>query len=149
MADYFSSRFQFYGRKLKIDFFKGQGNGADELLGGGKENALADAVHVGQGGRAPSPTSAASRIPYADALARNGVVNFGAPYPSSEWFVARRPYAWSLFPDGTNVVNSSAAATLGRLGPPARPPSTAAPTSTASPGSSPSSPRRTPSTRSR
>ena len=55
-------------------------------------------------------------IPYADALARNGVVNFGAPYPSSEWFVARRPYAWSLFPDGTNVVNSSAAATLGRLG---------------------------------
>ena len=30
-------------------------------------------------------------IPYADALARQGVVNFGAPYPSREWFVGPAP----------------------------------------------------------
>src|SRR3546814_4940925 len=44
LAEYFSSRFQLYGRKLDIRFFRGEGNGATELLGGGKERALSDAV---------------------------------------------------------------------------------------------------------
>jgi hypothetical protein len=114
LAEYFSSRFQFYGRKLDIRFFRGEGNGATELLGGGKEKALADAVRAAQEHGAFADISGIT-MPYADALARNGVVNFGAPYPSSKWFEDRRPYSWSLFPDGTNVVYSSAAATIGRL----------------------------------
>jgi hypothetical protein len=115
LAEYFSSRFQFYGRKLDIRFFRGEGLGATELLGGGKEKALADAVKAAQEHKAFADISGIT-IPYADALARNNVVNFGSPYPSSEWFQQRRPYSWSLFPDGTNVVYSSAAATIGRLG---------------------------------
>jgi hypothetical protein len=116
LADYFSSHFQLYGRKIKLVFFKGGGNGATELLGGGKEQALADATKAAKEVGAFADLSGIT-IPYADALARNGVVNIGAPYPSQQWYVARRPYAWSLFPDGTNVVHSSSAEVISRLGP--------------------------------
>ena len=44
-----------------------------------------------------------------------GVVNIGSPYPSRQWFESRRPYSWSLFPDGTNVVSSSSASVIGRF----------------------------------
>jgi hypothetical protein len=113
LADYFNSRFQFYGRKIKIVFFKGQGVGASELLGGGKEAALADAVNASQQIGAFADISGIT-LPYADALFQRGVVNFGAPYPSREWFVNRRPYSWSNFPDGTNVVYSAGAEILAR-----------------------------------
>ena len=56
-------------------------------------------------------------LPYADSLARNGVVNFGAPYPSRKWFEERQPYSWSLFPDGTNVVSATSSAMIGRYPP--------------------------------
>jgi hypothetical protein len=113
LADYFSSRFQLYGRKIKIVFFKGDGSGADELLGGGKEKALSDATKSAKEIGAFADLSGIT-IPYADALARQGVVNFGSPYPSAQWFTARRPYSWSLFPDGTNASKSSAASVLVR-----------------------------------
>jgi hypothetical protein len=113
LAQYFSTRFNFYGRKLKVVFYKGQGSGSSELLGGGKEAALADAVHTSQEIGAFADVSAIT-LPYADALFQRGVVNLGAPYPSRDWFVARRPYSWSIFPDGTNVVYSAGAEILAR-----------------------------------
>jgi Periplasmic binding protein len=116
LAEYFSTRFQMYGRKIKLVEFRGQGNGATELLGGGKEKALADAVRASKEHKAFADISAIT-IPYADALAQQKMVNIGSPYPSREWFVNRRPYSWSLFPDGTNVVESSAAAFDARLPP--------------------------------
>ncbi len=116
LGEYFSQRFQLYGRRLDIKFFRGEGSGASELLGGGKEKALADAVRAAKEFGAFADLSGLT-IPYADALARQGVVNFGAPYPSREWFVARRPFAWSLFPDGTNVVEAGAAALKSRFPP--------------------------------
>src|SRR5690606_33364762 len=33
LAEYFSQRFNFYGRTLRIEFFRGEGSGASELLG--------------------------------------------------------------------------------------------------------------------
>lgn len=116
LAEYFSSRFQLYGRKIEIRFFRGEGNGASELLGGGKERALADAVRASKEFKAFADISAIT-IPYADALARRGVVNIGSPYPSQKWFVERRPFSWSLFPDGTNVVRSAVASLTGRIPP--------------------------------
>lgn len=83
-AEYFSTRFNFYGRKLKMVFFKGQGSGSAELLGGGKEQALADSVIAAKEKGAFADLSGIT-IPYADALARQQVVNFGAPYPSAKW----------------------------------------------------------------
>ena len=114
LAEYFSTHFQFYGRTLRFEFFKGEGVGASELLGGGREQALADAIHASQQIGAFADITALT-IPYADALSRNGVVNIGAPYPSSQWFTARRPYAWSLFPDGTNVVIAASSWIISRL----------------------------------
>ncbi|MEX2294202.1 MAG: ABC transporter substrate-binding protein [Acidimicrobiales bacterium] len=114
LADYFSTRFNFYGRKIKLVIFKGSGNGASELLGGGKERALADAVRADKEVGAFADISGIT-IPYADALAKQGIVNLGAPYPSRKWFVDRRPYAWSFFPDGTRVVEASSSAAIARL----------------------------------
>ena len=105
-----------YGRKIRLVEFRGEGNGANELLGGGKEKALADAVRASKEHKAFADISAIT-IPYADALAQQKMVNIGSPYPSREWFVRRRPYSWSLFPDGTNVVESSATAFDARLQP--------------------------------
>ena len=113
LADYFNSHFEFYGRKIKIEFFKGQGSGASELLGGGKEQALADAVHVSQEMGAFADLSGIT-LPYADALVQQGILNFGAPYPSPRLVRRPRSLAWSNFPDGTNVTESAAAEILAR-----------------------------------
>ncbi|HVE93757.1 MAG TPA: hypothetical protein VNB24_02465 [Acidimicrobiales bacterium] len=113
-SEYFQKRFNFYGRKLRVEFFKGQGSGSEELLGGGREKALADAVKASKEHGAFADISGIT-IPYADALSRQQVVNFGSPYPSRKWFVERRPYSWSLFPDGTNVVEASVAWITARL----------------------------------
>ncbi|MDQ2648911.1 MAG: ABC transporter substrate-binding protein, partial [Actinomycetota bacterium] len=107
LAEYFSSRFQFYGRKLKLEFYKGQGSGSSELLGAGQDRALADAVRVAEEIGAFADISGIT-TPYANALSRQKVVNIGAPYPAKEWYQDRRPYAWSPFPDGTTVVDSLA-----------------------------------------
>lgn len=116
LAEYFSERFELYGRRLRIEFFDGRGVGAAELLGGGIEAAQADAVRAGS----PQEIGAfadisALTLPYADALTRQGVVNLGAPYPSRAWFEERAPYAWSLFPDGTVVVEAAVSAIVSRL----------------------------------
>ena len=101
LGQYFSERFQFYGRELRFEIFTGQGSGSSELLGGGREAALADSVRARELGAFADLSGIT--IPYADALFRQGIVNFGSPYPSRNWFVERRPYSWSLFPDGTRV----------------------------------------------
>ena len=113
LGEYFQSRYQFYGRKLRFEFFKGEGNGATELLGGGKEKALADSQRAVEKGAFADLTGIT--LPYADALSKKGIVNIGAPYPSRQWFVERRPYAWSLFPDGTIVSEAAVTAIVSRL----------------------------------
>ena len=105
LADYFSSRFQFYGRKLKIVFFDGKGNFNTELQGGGQEQVEADAVKTAEEIKAFADILAIS-APYSDALARRGVLSFGAPYMSQEWLAARRPYAWSPTTDCTFIQES-------------------------------------------
>ena len=116
LVDYFNARFQFYGRKIELVPFEGQGTVTTELQSGGKEQALADATRVAQELKAFADISGISN-PYADALSQLGVVNFGAPYPARDWFEERSPYAWSIFPDGTIVVESFANWMINRIGP--------------------------------
>lgn len=113
LGEYFSTRYQFYGRSLRFEIFRGEGSGADELLGGGKEKALSDAVRASETGSFADLTGIT--IPYADALTKQGIVNFGAPYPSRKWFDERAPFAWSLFPDGTVVTEAAVADIVARL----------------------------------
>jgi hypothetical protein len=114
--EYFNRSFQFYGRQLRVKYYDGQGSLLDELLGGGREAALADATTAATQVGAFAELNGLT-LPYADALAQKGVISFGAPYPSKEWHVDRRPYVWSYFPDGTNVITSVAAWMRARVDP--------------------------------
>ena len=56
MATYFDTHFQFYGRKLNIEYYNGQGNETNELLGTGQQQADADATRR-RNHSTPSPSS--------------------------------------------------------------------------------------------
>lgn len=101
-AEYFSTRFEFYGRTMEIVFYDGQGSNTNELLGKGRAAAEADAVKVAEELGTFADLSATSE-PYADALADRGVIGFGTPYLSRQWHEERAPFAWSLATDGTRV----------------------------------------------
>src|SRR5690606_25856582 len=103
LVDYSYRTYQMYGRKLKVEIYDGKGDVLKEITGGGQEAAEADALRVAQEVQAFADISAVSPV-YADALARRGVVNVGAPFMSREWMTARRPYVWSQFPDRSTSV---------------------------------------------
>src|SRR5947209_10065594 len=115
LADYFNSRFQFYGRKIKLVYYNGKGSALTELQGGGQEEAQADAVKVSDEIKAFAELNGGT-VPYADALAHRQVVNFGAPYVSREWFTQRRPYSWSVATDCSIITESVSTWVLARLG---------------------------------
>ena len=74
--------------------------GASEPLGGGKEAALSDAIHVSDEIGAFADISGIT-LPYADALFQQGVVNLGAPYPSRQWFVNKSSGGFAVVNFGT------------------------------------------------
>jgi hypothetical protein len=114
LADYFSERFQLYGRKIQIVFYEGQGSNTTELLGGGRDKAEADAIKVAEEIGAFADLSATSE-PYAGALAKRNVIGFGTPYLSRAWHEQRAPYAWSLATDGSIVSELAAEYQVKRL----------------------------------
>lgn len=107
LVDYFNKTFQFYGRKVTLQYFQGQGMPTTEILGGGKEQATADAVHAARDLNAFADITAITP-PYADALVREHVIAIGAPYMSREWYSSRRPYAWSFTTDCSTGVETMA-----------------------------------------
>ncbi|MCC7077082.1 MAG: ABC transporter substrate-binding protein [Acidimicrobiia bacterium] len=107
LAEYFNTRFQLYGRKIEFKFFFGKGDSTVEVLGGGQEGAEADAVQVAEELGAFAELNATTP-PFADALSRRNVMNFGAPYMSREWLTQRRPYSWSQLTDCSIVVETTA-----------------------------------------
>jgi hypothetical protein len=102
LADYFNQRFQLYGRKIEIVFYDGKGSNTNELLGKGREQAVADAIKVAEEIGAFADLSATSE-PYAGALADRGVIGFGTPYLSRKWHEDHAPFAWSIATDGSIV----------------------------------------------
>ena len=113
LAEYFSKHYQFYGRKLVIDFYKGVGSNTSELLGGGRDKAEADAetaksLHV-------FADMSSTSEPYGDALKRRGILGFGDPYMSTPWHDQHAPYNWSLAVDGTTVAKLAAEYATKRL----------------------------------
>lgn len=105
--EYFNKRFQFYGRKIKIVFYKGKGSGTTELLGGGQAEAQADAIHVAQNIKAFAEMNGSS-APFQEALARQKVLAFGTPYLSRQWHVDHRPWNWGIAPDCDTVAEAAA-----------------------------------------
>jgi hypothetical protein len=107
LAQYFNTHYQFYGRKIVIDYYNGQGSLSNELLGQGQAQADADAVTVGEQMKSFGDLSAESE-PYSDALSRQGVMGFGDPYMSQQWHEQHAPYDWSIAADGTKVASFAA-----------------------------------------
>ncbi len=107
LVEYFNERFEFYGRTLRIEFYEGQGSPTNELLGSGREQAQADALTVANEFEAFAEMNAGSE-PFGDALATQGVINFGVPFLSREWMTERRPYSWSNNTDCSIVAESAA-----------------------------------------
>src|SRR4029077_3339059 len=66
LAQYFNTHFNFYGRKLVIDTYTGQGSLSAELQGNGQAQAEADAVTVGKQKNSFADITAESE-PYATA----------------------------------------------------------------------------------
>ncbi len=103
LATYFDNHFQFYGRKLNVEFFNGQGSITNELLGSGQQQADADAVTAAQSLHAFAELNGASE-PYGVALSQQKVVNFGVPYLSASFMGQYAPYMWSLDTESNDVV---------------------------------------------
>lgn len=101
LADYFNKHFQFYGRKIVVHFYNGQGSLSNELLGQGQAQAEADALTAKQLG-VWGDISAESE-PYAQDLVNQHIMAFGDPYLSLQWHQQNAPYAWSAAEEGTYV----------------------------------------------
>lgn len=101
LAQYFNSHFQFYGRKIVVHFYNGQGSLSNELLGQGQAQAEADALTAKQMG-VWGDISAESE-PYAQDLVNQHIMAFGDPYLSLQWHQQNAPYAWSAATEGTYV----------------------------------------------
>ena len=109
LVEYFNQNFQFYGRRINLDRYAGNGSALTELSGGGREDAVNDALTVADRDTfADIGSGLATGQIYAESLAAEGIISFGAGYLSREWFDLQGPHAWSLFPDCTRVaeVNS-------------------------------------------
>ena len=102
LVTYFNEHFQFYGRKIVLKQFHGQGQLTTEITDGGQSQADADALTASQSLSAFADVSALSQ-PYSSALSSDHVVNIGAPYMSQQYFQANAPYAWSFFPNCTDL----------------------------------------------
>ena len=114
LADYFNQRFQFYGRKIEIVPYNGKGSNTNELLGKGREQAVADAITVAEEIGAFADLSGTSE-PYAGALGERGVIAFGTPYLSRKWHEDHAPFAWSIATDGSIVSEFAAEYAIKKL----------------------------------
>ena len=107
LVTYFNAHFQFYGRKIVLQQYNGQGQLGQEITGGGQAAAQSDAIHVADTVHAFADISALTQ-PYSEALSDQKVVNIGVPYMSYEWFQSHQPYAWSFFPTCTDLADEGA-----------------------------------------
>jgi len=106
LVAYFNSHWQFYGRKIVVDYYQGQGNETDELQGEGQQQADADAVTAAQQIHAFGELNGTTE-PYDVALAGQHVLSFGAPYLSAAFMGQYAPYMWSIDTE-TNQVTEAA-----------------------------------------
>ena len=71
LVEFFNKRFQFYGRKIVIDAYNGQGSIAAELVGNGRDKAEVDATRVAGEIKAFGDFTGSTE-PYGDALVAPG-----------------------------------------------------------------------------
>lgn len=102
LVTYFNDHFQFYGRKLVVKFWNGQGQLLTEVQDAGQAQAQADALNEADSIKPFAEVFALSQ-PFSEALSAQGIVNLGSPYMSQAYYQQHAPYAYSFFPDGTDL----------------------------------------------
>jgi hypothetical protein len=102
LAQFFNDHFQFYGRKLVIQVYQGQGSPATEILGGGQANATADAIDEAQQLHAFADVSIEAPV-FAQALVNQKVIATNPTYPPQSFYAQNAPYAWGFWPDCNKV----------------------------------------------
>ena len=93
LVTYFNDHFQFYGRKLKVAFFNGQGSVTNEVQGEGQAQATADATTVAQQIHAFADMDTQTPM-YSEALSQQHVLNIGQTDSSEKEMEQLAPYAW-------------------------------------------------------
>ncbi len=103
--EYFNKKFETYGRKVTLQFYKGQGDQLAEFFGGNPEAANADALKVGQEIKAFADLSVLT-VPYAEALVRQQVLAIPPIHMSRDWYKEHAPYTWGVFVDCSRLVET-------------------------------------------
>jgi len=98
LVAYFNAHFQFYGRKIVLQVYNGQEDGA----GDNQSNVNADALNVADTIKAFGEMNATSEA-YVEALTAQRVVSFDGNYLSQQFYQSQSPYAWSYTPDCTEL----------------------------------------------
>jgi hypothetical protein len=106
LVTYFNDHYQFYGRKLKLDFFNGQGTFANELQGQGQAQADADALTSAQQIGAFAELNGQDDV-YANALAQQKVISAVPAYLADSSMTADAPYLWSQDPTCSQAVEAT------------------------------------------
>jgi hypothetical protein len=107
LEEFFNKHYQFWGRKLEIQFHDGRSSTIEELQGRNQAEAQADAKHVAQTMKAFAELNGATE-PYIRSLAGQKTIGIGTPYLSRKWHQDYRPYAWSFFTDCSIVAETAA-----------------------------------------
>jgi hypothetical protein len=106
LVTYFNDHYQFYGRKLKLVFFNGQGTFANELQGQGQAQADADALTAAQQISAFAEVNGLDDV-YANALAQQKVVTVVPAVLADQSMTADAPYLWSQDPTCSQAVEAT------------------------------------------
>lgn len=104
LVTYFNKNFQFYGRKLVLKVV----NGKQDSAGSNQSQVNADALNIAGTAKGFAEINTIN-LPYASALAKQRVVNFGNLYASEQFYDAAAPYSWTYGPDCTQMAKDLAA----------------------------------------
>jgi hypothetical protein len=104
-VEYFNKHFQLYGREVRVQYYKGQGDQLSEFFGGGTEGANADAIQVAQEIKGFADVSALT-TPYAEALVRQKVIAIPPVHMSRQWYEDHAPYAYGVLVDCSRLGSS-------------------------------------------
>ena len=105
VVTYFNDHYQFYGRKLKLVFFNGQGTLANEIQGQGQAQADADALTAAQQVSAFAELNGLDGV-YGNALAQQKVISVTPAVQADSDMTAVAPYEWSQGPTCTQIISA-------------------------------------------
>ena len=99
----FNTQFELYGRQVALKVFNGKGDWLQETQQQNAAGAQADAATAHDMGAFADISVISMTQLYAEALADQKILSFGAPYMSSGWFADRAPYGFSHWPANDRV----------------------------------------------